>query len=104
MTSITEDNNIFLGSYNDINSLMLNNVFYINCTKDFPSISKNSIRIPIDDNGEDTLIEYFENICKLIDIHLMWNRNIAIYCEFGQQRSAAVTAAFLIYKYKLTVD
>lgn len=82
MTSVTEDNNIYLGSYDEIKKLMLDDTFYINCTKDFPSISPFSIRIPIDDNGEDTLIDYFDSTCKLIDSHLNSNKNVAIYCEF----------------------
>ena len=83
------------------------NAFVVNCTKNLPLLTYNSIRIAVDDDCNVTSIndmfdEYFK-IVEIIDQQLSNNKNVIIHCMAGQQRSPSVIAAYLVAKkgYKL---
>ena len=73
-----------------------------NCTKDLPfhSSMRRRYRVPVDDNLEEEEIRNmelwsFEIIYKLL-LEYKQGNTILIHCAAGMQRSAAVTAMFLM--------
>jgi protein-tyrosine phosphatase len=63
------------------------------------------LRIPVDDSPDenDKMFNNFPDITRWIDDHA--NQKVVVHCAAGQQRSAAVIAAFLVYKHpKLPLD
>jgi protein-tyrosine phosphatase len=84
----------------------LNITTVINCTKKDKKLSDiNYLQIPINNPPNPDDIRYlnqnFLYICKYIDDKLYNNNKILIHCVNGSQRSAAVTAIFLMYKFGL---
>jgi len=67
----------------------------INCSNDLP-MKGYGIRIPINDSPEenDRMYQAFTEVIPWINSHR--DRKIVVHCVAGQQRSAAVVAAFLI--------
>ena len=73
-----------------------------NCTKDLPfhSSMRRRYRVPVDDNLEEEEIRNmelwsFEIVYKLI-LEYKQGKTILVHCAAGIQRSAAVTAMFLM--------
>ncbi len=106
MTEIIK--NLYLGNKND--AIVMSDIgLVINCTTDiqFYSEENTHIRIPVLDNGnfeEHTkLYNLIEDgyIFAIMDNFLSENKKVLVHCRFGQQRSCAVVACFLIWKYNL---
>lgn len=82
-----------------------------NCTKDLPFLhntNNHMYRIPVDDNLQEAEIRNLQHwsweiIYKITKERSSGNR-ILIHCAAGMQRSAAVTAMFLISQYRCTTD
>ena len=73
-----------------------------NCTKDLPfhSSMRRRYRVPVDDNLEEEEIRNmelwsFEIVYKLL-LEYKQGKTILVHCAAGMQRSAAVTAMFLM--------
>ena len=94
--------NLFLSSFRelDVDSSWL----VVNCTKDLPMRSMGT-RIPLDDSPDEN-----ENMYKAFSEIIPWlkshrHQKVVVHCFAGQQRSAAVIAAFLMSKnHGLTLD
>lgn len=75
-------------------------IFVVNCTKDFPMVSKDGIRIPVNDDGSkealDGMLMAFSSATNQIEEWLLAGRRVVVHCLAGQQRSPAVIAAFLM--------
>jgi len=88
--------NLYLSSFRDLD--VDSSWLVVNCTKDLP-MKGVGIRIPVDDSPEenDRMFGAFSYITRWIDEHM--NQKVVVHCAAGQQRSAAVVAAYLLYKY-----
>jgi protein-tyrosine phosphatase len=98
--------NLYLGDQRD--ALHFYDVdLVINCTTDLPfyTYKAKQIRIPVKDNGDpkESLMLYEiiddNEIFQIIDSYLEDKKKVLIHCRAGQQRSCAVVACYLIYKY-----
>jgi predicted protein tyrosine phosphatase len=84
----------------------------VNCTTNIPFIdgveNATHVRVPVEDNGNVEEIEKLEQklpeIVNVIDKHLTQGHKVLVHCHMGRQRSAAVVAAYLMYKHSWTPD
>lgn len=100
--------NLFISSYSDLKlSLINDNVYIINCTKDLPLMDL-GYRISVDDipDIENNRIMYdaFFSIIPIIENKLSKNIKVVVHCNAGRQRSASIVCAYLIWKYKYNLN
>lgn len=100
---------LFLGNSIDSEKMMHVDLM-VNCTQNlpfFPDTGRN-IRIPVQDNGEHEevvrLAHILADLVILRDIKATLERRqiVLVHCKMGQQRSAAVVAAYLMFAHLLT--
>ena len=108
--------NLYLGNINaanDIDFLQKNQInSIVNCSNEIEFNEyfndKHKFRLLIDDNKEPENIKKIkENIfdaLKFIDNEINKKHVILVHCYFGLMRSATVVAAYLIVKYKMSVN
>lgn len=99
---------LFLGNYKDAEYVSFNTKLVVNCTKNIPFYSSDTIniRIPIDDTPDDadklldvwTQTDLFGNILN----HIMQSHDVLVHCQMGRQRSASTIAAFLMKMLRLS--
>lgn len=93
--------NLYLSSYNDLKNT--SNAFVVNCTKDLSMINGLNMRIAVDDDMSTTAINdmylSFPNVVEKIHKYLEEGCRVIVHCRAGQQRSAAVIAAYLMAKH-----
>ena len=99
---VIEDTPLILGSYENISKIQYFNPYFINCSRDIKNYD--NYRVSVDDNGEDEIYDYLDNVCKIIDQQLDNTKTVIIFCKFGQQRSPSIVAAYLMYKYSLSLE
>jgi dual specificity phosphatase 12 len=101
---------LYLGNVQDsmdIATLQIKRIYgIINCTKDLPfhpEFKGPTMRIPVNDDGQSDagLLEHLPSAIQAIDSSLMNGSPILVHCFAGIQRSAAVIAAYVMYKHKL---
>jgi hypothetical protein len=78
----------------------------INCTKDLPdqrNLAPLSMRIPVDDDLTkkeiDALYNFLPQGVAMIHQCVDAGKNVLVHCFAGRQRSAAVTCAYLMWRY-----
>ena len=81
----------------------------VNCTTSVPFLepkvipSVTYLRVGVEDNGRPEEIkklgEHIPATVDAIDRHLSEGHNVLVHCRMGRQRSAAIIAAYLMYKY-----
>ena len=85
----------------------------INCTKhlDFINICDYRIkkyRLEVDDNfsneTHNNILKNIDNINKLIDKYLKEKKGVFIHCNAGMQRAATITACYLIFSRKYSLE
>lgn len=100
--------NLYLASYNEAEESAPSGFFMINCTKNLPMIRDPGIRFPIDDDKHPSTIQYmsdsFHMLVNLIQSKIDNGQHVVVHCQAGQQRSAAVVAAYLMKTFRLTTD
>ena len=78
-------NGLWLCSWEETKMLvpMLPNPFVVNCTKDIGYLTKNTIRVPVDDNQIDVslLTGYIFEVCKIINDHLLAGYPVVVHCS-----------------------
>lgn len=99
---------LYLSNYLSAREVLLpNNMLVINCTKNLPMV-KGGARIAVNDDLQPNSIQGMTHslpvIVPYIDKALSENRPVLVHCAAGQQRSAAVIAAYLMYKYEYTPE
>ena len=102
--------NLFLLSWTETQNkiIELPNAFIINCTKNLPFLTNNSIRIEVDDDGNkeniDKMFLAYPSIVEIIQEKLSNNIPILVHCMAGQQRSPSIITAYLIAKHKVSLE
>lgn len=81
----------------------------INATASIPMRTPPDVRayrIPVDDarDANETMLRHFPTAVLLIDEVLSHGHGVLVHCRAGMQRSAAVVAAYLMWKRGLTAD
>jgi protein-tyrosine phosphatase len=77
----------------------------VNCSKDIPATLASGtvtvLRVPIDDwTGEaDVLLGHLPDAVQAIDAALERGHGVLVHCYAGMQRSAAVVAAYLMWRH-----
>ncbi|PHH88648.1 hypothetical protein CDD83_7266 [Cordyceps sp. RAO-2017] len=61
------------------------------------------LMVPLEDNSNSNLIDYFDNTYHFIRKHLNSGHNILVHCKSGRSRSVAVVIAFLLRKQYETI-
>jgi len=93
---------LYLSNYPDAVKETPPRAFVVNCSKDLPFVSDYGVRIPIDDDLSDEamhgLLCSLPSVLESIDGVLKNNGRVVVHCWAGQQRSAAVMAAYLMRK------
>jgi protein-tyrosine phosphatase len=108
MYEILDD--LYLASYNDVkySGQFDSSIFVVvNCTKDLKMLGQGT-RIAVNDDRtrESNMVMYnsFPFICQWIKQHLVNGQPVVVHCAAGQQRSAAVMAAYLMWNNGLSMD
>lgn len=92
-------NGLYLASFRDVlYAPDRDKYFIINCTPDLPMLGPRGIRVSIlDDPYEnERMLDFFPMTANLIRERLKAGDGVIVHCAAGQQRSAAVVAAYLI--------
>lgn len=94
------------------------NIFYknnnikcvINCSKDLPFYSSDTlnVRIPVHDNLKkieiQNLYKYMEKATNIIHSHFKNNQAVVVHCYAGKQRSASIIVAYLIKYGNMSIE
>lgn len=93
---------LYLASYEDAKNNTLPDMHSINCTINYPMITKQGIRISVNDDSHessfDIMYNNFDNAVLYIDNLISKEIIVIVHCQAGQQRSAAVICAYLMSK------
>ena len=104
-SKIDSHNPIFLSSRNI--KVIINTTTEIPFLKDCENLGIQCIRVPIPQNNEndeknkkqnDEYYYQFRDLCKLIDLKLLQNKNILVHCSSGRTRASTLILAYLMYK------
>jgi hypothetical protein len=91
---------LYLASFNDVErrGREARNYFIVNCSRDLPMRSANGVRLAINDAPDENarMLRFFPGVTRLIRERLNAGDEVIVHCWAGQQRSAAVVAAYLI--------
>lgn len=100
-SKIDSHNPIFLSSRKI--KVIINTTTEIPFLKDCKNLGIQCIRVPISSNYEKQNDEYyyqFRDLCKLIDLKLLQNKNVLVHCSSGRTRGSTLILAYLMYKLK----
>lgn len=61
-------------------------------------------RIPVDDDPNERLFEYFISAVQLLDSWISSGNAVVVHCVMGISRSCSIILAYLIYKYHMTTE
>jgi len=101
-SKIDSHNPVFLGSRKI--KVIINTTVEIPFPKDCENLGIQCIRVPISgdyEKSEKQNNEYyyqFRDLCKLIDLKLLQNKNILVHCSSGRTRGSTLILAYLMYK------
>jgi protein-tyrosine phosphatase len=88
--------------------LKKNNILYIlNATNHIPFYHETEFtyyRIPLVDNPNINIRQYFDETYKIIDEIITDNKKILIHCHAGISRSATIVIAYIMKKNKITMN
>jgi len=104
-SKIDSHNPIFLNSRKI--KVIINTTTEIPFLKDCENLGIQCIRVPISHENEndeknkkqnDEYYYQFRDLCKLIDLKLLQNKNILIHCSSGKTRGSTLVLAYLMFK------
>jgi dual specificity phosphatase 12 len=81
----------------------------VNATRNIPVTTSPDVRayrIPVNDDPSEnaTMLEHFPIVVVVIDDVLNFDKGVLVHCRAGMQRSAAVVAAYLMWKRGYTAN
>ena len=110
-------NGLYIGSKIDSHNLVflnsrkikviINTTTEIPFLKDCENLGIQCIRVPISHENEknektekqnDEYYYQFRDLCKLIELKLLQNKNILVHCSSGRTRGSTLILAYLMYK------
>lgn len=101
---------LYLASYNDVKysgQFDRDTFAVVNCTKNLKMLG-NGTRIAVDDDRthESNMVLYnsLPFVCQWIKQHLDNGQPVVVHCHAGQQRSASVMAAYLMWNKGLSLE
>jgi protein-tyrosine phosphatase len=100
-SKIDSHNPIFLTSRKI--KVIINTTTEIPFLKDCQNLGIQCIRVPISseyDKQNDEYYYQFRDLCKLIDLKLLQNKNILVHCSSGKTRASTLILAYLMFKLK----
>jgi|LakMenEpi03Aug12_release.lakeMendotaPanAssembly.Ray.scaffolds.fasta_scaffold1173298_1 protein-tyrosine phosphatase len=96
---IDSHNTIFLKSRKI--KVIINTTNEIPFFKDCENLGIQCIRVPVSNEYDKYNDEYyyqFRDLCKLIDLKLLQNKNILVHCSSGKTRASTLIIAYLMFK------
>lgn len=105
--------NLWIGSEGDSRSTAFFKAhgirLVVNATANIPiraPADVKSYRVPVDDHPSenDTMLRHLPLVVVAIDDILKYGHGVLVHCRAGMQRSAAVVAAYLMWKRGMTAD
>lgn len=103
--------NLYIGSEGDSRSSKFfkdkNIRLVVNASKNIPFKSSPDVRtyrVPVDDHPSenDVMLRHLPIVVLAIDDVLRYGQGVLVHCRAGMQRSAAVVAGYIMWKYGLT--
>jgi hypothetical protein len=101
---------LYLASYNDVKysgQFDSSTFAVVNCTKNLKMLGHGT-RIAVDDDRthESNMVLYnsFPFVCQWIKQHLDNGQPVVVHCRAGQQRSAGVMAAYLMWNKGMSLE
>ncbi|XP_027197922.2 dual specificity protein phosphatase 21-like [Dermatophagoides pteronyssinus] len=88
-----------MGGLTEENISTLNITLIINATYEMPLLRMkgvDSFRVPVDDDGNDEIILYFDDVANLIDQTSRLKGRTIVHCMAGASRSSTLVIAYLI--------
>jgi protein-tyrosine phosphatase len=101
-SKIDSHNSIFLTSRKI--KVIINTTTEIPFLKDCENLGIQCIRVPIshenekNDKHNDEYYYQFRDLCKLIDLKLLQNKNILVHCSSGKTRASTLILVYLMFK------
>ena len=101
-SKIDSHNSIFLTSRKI--KIIINTTTEIPFLKDCENLGIQCIRVPISHENEknekhnDEYYYQFRDLCKLIDLKLLQNKNILVHCSSGKTRASTLILVYLMFK------
>ncbi len=99
---------LYLASFNQVRQrgAEAREYFIVNCSRDLPMLSPRGVRLPIDDAPDENerMLGFFPRVTRAIRRRLLEGDEVIVHCWAGQQRSAAVVAAYLMRYMRFTRD
>ena len=101
-SKIDSHNPVFLSSRKI--KVIINTTAEIPFLKNCENLGIQCIRVPISHENEksekqnDEYYYQFRDLCKLIDLKLLQNKNILVHCSSGRTRGSTLILAYLMYK------
>lgn len=92
---------LFLASYNSVkDEPTINDYYVINCSRDLPMVHANSERLEVDDDlsikSMIIMTTSLPILVQTIETKINAGQKVVVHCKAGQQRSAAVVAAYVM--------
>ena len=92
---------LYLATYNQARISDLP-CFVVNCTKDFPMVRHEGVRVAVDDDGNaESMQIMLAGILEVLPVmhqNITSGKNVVVHCLAGQQRSPTMVCAYLIWK------
>lgn len=96
-------NRVYLSNFPDARREAQRDMFVFNCTADLPMVGR-GIRLAVNDDLRPESIEKMTRSLPVVVPYIDKYKRVLVHCAAGQQRSAAVVAGYLMYKYNYTMD
>ena len=101
-------NHLYLSNYADTVQNVSSDFFVVNCTSNLPMVLPRGLHMSVNDDVHEesinTLSRALPIIVEHIDIWINSGNDVLVYSDAGQQRSATVLVAYLMYKTSMTID